>query len=303
MAQLFNSLDPSPLREKDLARDAEEFIVSWAQELPPRGAPRLVIRLDNPLPPAHTPQNVGEAVRHYFVYRAAINRLELRQLLKRGRMSLLIGVSFLSTCLLLGELVARYVPRRGIAQHPTRGTHDRRLGGDVAADGNLPLRLVAHPPPRELARPPQPHGGRAAPAGEPLTMSQMPRVLSLCPLYPPLEIPNASHRATLALPLADLDRSAPRRPPRSHLHESVPQRAIHEAARTVGISKPIGPHSLRHSFVIHLLEAGYDIRTIQELLGYRDVKTTMIYTHVLNRRGRAVQRSADRLLAGPPEGR
>jgi len=82
---------------------------------------------------------------------------------------------------------------------------------------------------------------------------------------------------------------------RHHLHESVLQRAVKEATRKAGLTKPVSCHTLRHSFATHLLEDGYDIRTIQELLGHRDVKTTMIYTHVLNRGGRGVYSPIDRL--------
>lgn len=82
---------------------------------------------------------------------------------------------------------------------------------------------------------------------------------------------------------------------RYHLHESVLQKAVKEAVRKAGIAKPASCHTFRHSFGTHLLENGYDIRTIQELLGHRDVSTTMIYTHVLNRGGSGVARPADRL--------
>jgi hypothetical protein len=104
LKQLFNSMDPSPFNAKDLDRDAEEFIVSWAQEYPPEDPLTLRIHLEQ-WPPEDPTELIREAVQNYFAYRTKLNDMEFRRLLKQGRASLLIGLPFLGGCLLISRIL------------------------------------------------------------------------------------------------------------------------------------------------------------------------------------------------------
>jgi hypothetical protein len=104
--QLFNTMDPSPFHEKDLDDDAAEFILSWAQEFQRHEPVDLIVHLER-LPEGHDSQRlVEDAVHHYFAYRARLNGLEFKRLMKQGRLSLVVGLSFLAACFLVTELFA-----------------------------------------------------------------------------------------------------------------------------------------------------------------------------------------------------
>ncbi len=108
--------------------------------------------------------------------------------------------------------------------------------------------------------------------------------------------PNASKEFAWQYIFPSMNRSVDpisKRIKRHHLDVTVVQKAVRQASHAAGLDKPVSPHTFRHSFATHLLQSGYDIRTVQELLGHKDVKTTMIYTHVLQRGGLAVKSPLD----------
>lgn len=108
--QLFNTMDPSPFHEKDLDADAEEFIENWVREFPLHTPVALVIHLSQMSDAPLAPPQVERAVQNYFAYRAKLNRLEFQRLMQDGRTSLLVGLSFLATCLIVGELLGSQSP-------------------------------------------------------------------------------------------------------------------------------------------------------------------------------------------------
>jgi hypothetical protein len=146
--QLFNSMDPSPFLEKDLDHDAEEFLVGWAQEHPHDQPLELVLHLQD-WPPGHiTESSVGEAIRNYFAYRARLCDRELGQLMEQGRISLLIGLAFLASCLLLSDVLATHAQgaMAGIIQESLS------IGGWVAMWRPLQIYLYDWWPIRHRAR-------------------------------------------------------------------------------------------------------------------------------------------------------
>ena len=106
--QLFNSMDPSPFREKDLDLQAEEFIIEWAREMHKHEPLNLTIHLGKTLESGMNAQTVGEAVRNHFAYRASQSRRQYEKLLREGWKNLVIGLTFLSLCLFIAQFLGRY---------------------------------------------------------------------------------------------------------------------------------------------------------------------------------------------------
>jgi len=115
LKRLFNAIDPSPFRERDLDPKAEEFIVGWAKDLPRDAQLALLVHLDRPAGLPHEGSELREAIHEYFRQRAVATRRRLRELLRRGRTSLLIGIVFLAALIALGDFLAKHL-RTGIAE-------------------------------------------------------------------------------------------------------------------------------------------------------------------------------------------
>jgi hypothetical protein len=147
--RLFNTIDPSPFRERDLDRDAEEYIVSNARELPAHAPLTLVVYLEQPGHAHDDSRVLGDAIRLHFARRSAMSRRELRQLLRRGRISLAIGLLFLAGSVASGELIVRLMEARPLA---TVLRESLLIGGWVAMWRPMEIFLHDWWPPREERR-------------------------------------------------------------------------------------------------------------------------------------------------------
>jgi hypothetical protein len=129
LAQLFDALDPSPLRERDLSPRTEQYIVESIKELRPRAPQHVLVHVNQPLEPTQEAGLVAEAVRNHFVRQSNTVRQELRQLLRHGGISLAIGLAFMATVLLIGRALA---PQRGVNTFAALVSESLVIGGWVA---------------------------------------------------------------------------------------------------------------------------------------------------------------------------
>jgi hypothetical protein len=149
LKQLFNAIDPSPFREKDLDPQAEDFIVGWAGEVPAEAPLALLVYLDRPAGVTGEAEILRDAMHEYFVHRAGTSRRRLRELFRRGRTSLLIGVAFLAASLLLGDLIGTLLYERAVGGVLRESL---LIGGWVAMWGPMEIFLYDWWPIRQEAR-------------------------------------------------------------------------------------------------------------------------------------------------------
>ena len=149
LKQLFNAMDASPFRERDLDPDAEEFIVGWAREAPRDAKLALLVNLDRDPGPADEPAALREAIGAFFSHRAEVSRRRLRQLLSVGRTSLLVGLVFLATTVGIGDLIARAMKGQRLGELLREGL---AIGGWVAMWRPLEIFLYGWWPIRTEAR-------------------------------------------------------------------------------------------------------------------------------------------------------
>jgi hypothetical protein len=151
LKQLFNEMDPAPFRERDLDPNAEEFIVDWSRELPSDVPLGLIVHLDRPAGTADEPTVLRDAIHEFFRQRAVVTRRKLKQLLRQGRTSLLIGLAFLTVSVLVGDLIANLLANRGF-EFGSLLRESLLIGGWVAMWRPLEVFLYDWWPVREEAR-------------------------------------------------------------------------------------------------------------------------------------------------------
>jgi hypothetical protein len=151
LKQLFNEMDPAPFRERDLDPNAEEFIVEWSRELPAADPLCLVVHLDRPAGLPDEPSVLRDAIHEFFRQRAVVTRRKLKQLLRQGRTSLLIGLAFLTVSVIVGDLIANMLSNRGF-EFGSLLRESLLIGGWVAMWRPLEVFLYDWWPIREEAR-------------------------------------------------------------------------------------------------------------------------------------------------------
>jgi hypothetical protein len=151
LKQLFNQMDPAPFRERDLDPNAEEFIVGWSRELPADAPLCLIVHLDRAAGGSDEPAVLRDAIHEFFRERGDVARRRLRQLLRQGRTSLIIGLAFLSVSVIIGDLVAKMLDNRGF-EFGALIRESLLIGGWVAMWKPLEVFLYDWWPIREEAR-------------------------------------------------------------------------------------------------------------------------------------------------------